>query len=86
MEATNVLDTPLGYIPSLWSILLIKTHKTQLQTLFKVKVLKDILGHKKTLTCFAALGSANESVKNIVVQHVQEVTRMADGIFPPWWQ
>lgn len=31
MEATNVLDTPLGYIPGLSSILLIKTHKTQLQ-------------------------------------------------------
>lgn len=37
------------------------------------------------LTCFAALGPANEKgEKNVVVQHVEVITQIEDRIFPPW--
>lgn len=51
MEATNALDTPVGYIPSMLSILLIKTRKTQLQektaACLKLKLLRIYLDIKR---------------------------------------
>lgn len=80
MQATNVLDTPVGYIPSFLSILLIKTHKTQLQEkigpCLKLKLLRIYLDIKRCYPVLLCWDQQMKRGKNVVVQHIQEVTQM----------